>query len=110
MEDTLHLAAKIRMAGSVYNVDPHPLIIDGSILGQDGDAPFPFQVAAIHDPLLYLLIGPENAALAQKLVHQGGFAMVHVGDDGNIADVFVGHIYTSIFKKFSVKAQPYIIA
>ena len=37
-------------------------------------------------------------------------AMLHVGDDGNIADVFVGHIYTSIFKKFSVKAQPYIIA
>lgn len=94
------------MAGSVYNVDPHPLIIDGSILGQDGDAPFPFQVAAIHDPLLYLLIGPENAALAQKLVHQGGFAMVHVGDDGNVSNVL--HIIPIIFWSAKLQLLPYI--
>ena len=33
------------------------------------------------------LVFPEYAALLEHLVHQGGLAMVNVGDDGNVADI-----------------------
>ena len=59
--------------------------MNGGILGQYGDAPFPFQVAGVHDPFRNDLIIPENAALAEHFIHQGGFAVVNVGDDRDIA-------------------------
>ena len=43
------------------------------------------QVAGVHHPVLDLLVGPKGAALFQHLVDEGGFAVVDVGDDGNIA-------------------------
>ena len=36
--------------------------------------------------LVHLLVRGEGAGLAQKLVDQGGFAVVNVGDDGDVAD------------------------
>jgi hypothetical protein len=33
----------------------------------------------------------KGAGLAEKLVNHGGFAMVNVGNDGNVADLFNGH-------------------
>jgi hypothetical protein len=33
-----------------------------------------------------LLVVAEGAGLAQQLVDQGGFAVVNVGDDGDIAN------------------------
>ena len=61
--------------------------MDGGILGQYGDAPFPFQVAGVHDPVLHHLVFAEDAALPQHFVDQGGLAVVYVGDDGDIANV-----------------------
>jgi hypothetical protein len=34
----------------------------------------------------------KGARLAQELIDHGGFAMVDVGDDGDIADLFTAHI------------------
>jgi len=31
------------------------------------------------------LIGAKNAGFAEHVSHEGGFAVVHVGDDGDIA-------------------------
>ena len=39
----------------------------------------PLQVHGVHEPLVDLLVGPEQAALAEHGVHQGGFAVVDVG-------------------------------
>ncbi len=33
------------------------------------------------------LVGSEDAGLGQELVHQGGLAVVDVGDDGDVAKV-----------------------
>ena len=33
----------------------------------------------------HLLVGAEGAALAQQGVHEGGLAVVDVGDDGDVA-------------------------
>ncbi len=75
------------MARGVDNVDFGVLIKNGGVLGKDGDSPFPFDVIGIHDTFLHLLVGPEHAALLEQLVHQRGFAMVYVGDNGDVADI-----------------------
>ena len=61
------------------------LVPDGGVLGQDGDAPLPLQVAGVHHPVHHLLVLPVDAALLEHLVHQGGLAVVDVGDDGNVS-------------------------
>ena len=85
LQNTLHLAAKVGVAGGIHNVDFNPLVGGGGVLCQDGDAPLPLQVAGIHHPLLDHLVIPEGAPLLEHLVHQGGLSVVHVGDDGDIS-------------------------
>ena len=80
-----HLAAEIRVARGVHNVDLGVPVLNGGILSQDGNTPFPFQVAGVHDPFHNLLIFAVHAALLEHLVYQGGLAVVDVGDDGDIS-------------------------
>ncbi len=49
-------------------------------------------VAGVDHALGDLLVGAECAGLLQHLVHQGGLAVVNVGDDRNIAQIFLDHI------------------
>ena len=67
-----------------------PLWSDGGVLGQDGDALLPLQVAGVHDPLVDRLVGPEGPGLPEHGVDQGGLAVVDVGHDGHVADVVSG--------------------
>ena len=88
LQNPLYLAAKIGVAGGVHNIDLDAVVHHGGIFGEDGDAPLPLQVAGIHHALGHSLILAEHAALPQQLVHQGGLAVVHVGDDGHVAQIF----------------------
>jgi hypothetical protein len=38
----------------------------------------------------------ENAALVEHGVHQGGLAMIHVRDDGDIANIWVAASHESL--------------
>ena len=62
-----------------------PSIVDGRVLGENRDAALALQIIRVHDALGNLLIGAESAGLAEHGVHERGFAMVDVGDDGDIA-------------------------
>ena len=84
-QDALHLAAEIGVAGGVDNVDLGVAVLDGGIFGQDGDAPLPLQIAGVHYAVHDLLVFPVDAALLEHLVHQGGLAVVHVGDNGDVS-------------------------
>jgi hypothetical protein len=66
--------------------------MNGSVFGQDGNAPLPLDVARVHDAVLNLLVAVKYPALLKHLVYQGGFAMVYMGDDGNVSDVVSNHI------------------
>ena len=87
-KNTLYLAAKVRMAGRVYNVDLGVVIVNGGVLGHNGNAPLTLQVVAVHDPLFHHFILTEGAALAQHFVHQSGFAVVNMGNDCNVFYIF----------------------
>ena len=45
----------------------------------------------VHDAVLQLLIGPEDPGLAQHGVHQRGFAMIYVRNDGYISNGIYRH-------------------
>ncbi len=60
---------------------------DGGVLGKDGNAAFAFEVVGIHDTFFDVLVVAEGVRLAQETVHEGGLAVVHVGDDGDISEV-----------------------
>ena len=59
----LHLAAEIRVAGGVDDVDVRALVAHRAVLRQDGDAALALQVVGIHDPLLDVLVRGEGARL-----------------------------------------------
>ena len=94
-QDALHLAAEIGVAGRIHNVDLHAVVADGGVFGKDGNAALTLQIVGVHNALGHRLVAAENAALAQKLVDQRGFAVVDVRDDGNISDIR-SHIHTCV--------------
>ena len=91
LQHALHLAAEVRVAGGVHNVDLVAHVVHGGVLGQDGDAPLALDVAGVHHAVDGLLVLMVHAALLEHLVDQGRLAVVDVGDDGNVADIFTNH-------------------
>jgi hypothetical protein len=61
-----HLAAEVGVARGVDDVDLDPVPLHGAVLGRDGDAPFPLQVEAVHDPLAHLLPLAVHSALPEQ--------------------------------------------
>ena len=82
----LHLATEVGVSRGIDDVDPCALVLDGTVLGQNGDAALALQIVGVHHALVHLLVGPEGTGLAQQLVHQRGLAVVHVRDDRDVAD------------------------
>ena len=91
VEDALHLAAEVGVAGGVDDVDAGVLPVQGGHLGEDGDAALTLQVVRVHGALGHLLVLAEGARLRQQPVDQGGLAVVDVGNDGDIAQVHGAH-------------------
>jgi hypothetical protein len=83
----LHFAAEIAVARGVHDIDLGVVKKQRGILGQNGDAPLALQVVGIHHAFHQRFVGAENSALPQHGVHQRGFPMVYVGDDGDIANI-----------------------
>jgi len=79
------------VAGGVHQVDTDVFESDRAVLRGDGDSPLPFQVHGIHQALGHGLVVAEHAALAEHLVHQGGLAVIDMGNDRDIADMLVFH-------------------
>jgi len=84
-QDSLNLAREVDVSGGVDDVQGRVPEAHRRVLGQDGDAPLPLKIIGVHDPLNDLLTGAEDPCLTQEAVHEGGLAVVDVGDDGEVA-------------------------
>ena len=62
-------------------------MVDRRLLGEDRDPLLALEIARIHDPVDDGLVRAEGAGLAQHRVDQRGLAVVHVGDDRDVAQV-----------------------
>ncbi len=86
LERALHFAAKIGVARRIHDIDFHARIKHSRVLGKNGDAAFAFQIVRVHDALGHGLVVAESAALPKHGVDQRGLAVVHVGNDGDVAN------------------------
>ena len=91
-QHALDLAAEVGVARGVDDVDLDAVVLAGAVLGQNRDAALTLDVAGVHDALGHLLVGTESTGLLQHLVDQGGFAVVDVRDDRDVAEIFLNHI------------------
>ena len=83
----LDFSAEITVAGRVDDIDLRVLIEERRVFRQDGDAALAFQVVGVHHSLHHHLVVAEYATLMEHGVHQGGFTVVDVGDDGDVANL-----------------------
>jgi hypothetical protein len=90
VEHALHFPSKISVARGVDDVDLVARVPDGSIFGKDGDATLTLQIVGVHDSFCHCLVGAEDLGLLQHGIHEGGLAVIDVGDDGDVADVTAG--------------------
>ncbi len=92
-QHAFHFTAKVGVARGVNQVDLGDLfrdrigVVDGDILGQNGDAAFTFERIRVEQGVLSDLAVAEVSALAQQRIDQRGLPMVNVGNDGYISNV-----------------------
>ena len=91
VEHALHLAAEVGVARRVDDVDFYVAVADGNILRKDGNAALALQVVVVEYEFARLLVLAEEVAGHQHLVHERGFPVVNVSDDGNVADLLHVH-------------------
>ena len=89
-QGALDFAAEVAVAGRVDDIDFGVVEKERGVFGEDGDAALALEVVGIHDALDDGFVGAEDAGLPEHGVDEGGFAVVDVGDDGDVANV-LGH-------------------
>src|SRR5713226_3028354 len=89
-QGALDFTAEIAVAGSVDDIDFGVVEKERGVFGEDGDAALALEVVGIHDALDEGFVGAEDAGLTEHGVDEGGFAVVDVGDDGDVANI-LGH-------------------
>ncbi len=89
LEGALDFAAKIGVSGRVHDIDFYALVKYGRVLGEDGDTALAFQIVRVHDALGNRLVVAESAALPEHGVNQRGLAVIHVGNNGDVANAWV---------------------
>jgi hypothetical protein len=87
-QPALDLPSEVGMTGRVDDVDLPVAERDGGVLGEDRDALLALEVHGVHDALRHVLVLPERAGLPEHRVDQRGLAVVDVGDDGDVAEIF----------------------
>ncbi len=85
-QDALHLTAEVRVTRGVNDIDARVLVVDRRVLGEDGDAALTLQIVGVQHTGGHSLTVAEDAGLLQQGIHQGGFAVVDVSDDRNVAN------------------------
>ena len=83
----LDLAAEVRVAGGVDDVQPDAADVDGRLLREDRDALLALEVPRVHHAVHHGLVVAEGARLAEQRVHEGGLAVVDMGDDRDVPEI-----------------------
>ena len=87
IEDALDLAAEIGVARRIDDIDPGVVPNQRGRLGENGDAALALEVVRIERAFEHALVLAERAGLLQEPVDQRGFAVVDMGDNGDVAEI-----------------------
>ena len=86
-QDTFDFTTEIGVARGINDVDTGLAPLNCCRLCHNGNAAFAFQIVAVHGAFINALVVTIDARLAEHRIDEGGFAMVNVSDDGDIAQV-----------------------
>ena len=86
-QSAFNFTAEVRVSGCVDDVDVCAFPADRAVFGQNGDAAFALNSVVVHDGINDFFVFGECAGLAQQLVNHGGFAVVNVGNDGDVSNL-----------------------
>lgn len=86
--NALHFSAEIGVTRSIHDINQVIFIRNRGVFGQNRNAPFTLQIVRVHDAFLHHFIVAVCAGLLEKLIHERRLAMVNVGDNSDIANVF----------------------
>ena len=75
------------MSRSINDIDPVVIPAKRRVLRENGNTAFFFQVIGVHDALDFAEAFTQRAGLFQQFVHQCGFAMVDMGNNGYVSQV-----------------------
>ena len=64
--------------------------MDRGVLGENRDPALALEFVAVHGAFSNAFVGAERATLVQQGVDQRGFAVVDVGDDGDVTSERIG--------------------
>jgi hypothetical protein len=87
-QNAFDLAAEIGVAGRIDDVDAIVLPAKRRVLREDRDTPFAFEHVGVHDPVWRRGTRSERAGLLQQLVDKRGLAVIDVGDNGDVTELF----------------------
>src|SRR5579883_2119940 len=90
LQHALDLAAEIRVAGRIDDVQLDVAVVDRRILREDGDAALALERIRIHHASLDALPLTENAALTQHLIDERGLAVIDVRNDRDVTNIGPG--------------------
>ncbi len=90
LQHAFDLAAEIRMARRVHDVELYVPVADRRVLGKDRDAAFAFERIRVHDARRDVLPFAKDAALFEHGVHEGRLAVIDVSDNGDVSEVWAG--------------------
>ena len=86
------------MTRCIYNIDFNVAVHDRTVFGIDRNSPFPLDIVAVHYTVGYLFVGPKDAALIEKSVHQSRLSRIYMSDNGYIYDfLFFSHENSFIY-------------
>ena len=92
VQDALNLSTEIGMAGRIDDVDLNVLVVDGDILGKNGDTALALLVIRVKNTLLHFLIIAEHVRCPQQAVNKCRFTMIDMSDDGDVAKILLLHV------------------
>ncbi|EJX06427.1 hypothetical protein EVA_05464 [gut metagenome] len=85
-EDTFNFTAEVRVPRGVNDINVAAFVFNGTVLGQNGNAAFLFNITGVHHAFGNLLVVTEGTGTLQKTVNHRGLTVVNVGNDRNITD------------------------
>src|SRR5215475_282372 len=87
LEHTLYLTTKIRVTRSINYIYFNTVVHHGSILTENCNASFFFEIIAIHDQFTGFLIVAENLGSMKDFIYKRGFTMIDVGYNRDVPDL-----------------------
>jgi hypothetical protein len=99
-DDTFDLATKVGVAWCINQIDFHTAVMDRDVLCQNRDPTLTFQIVAIQNAFTTQFGISVLATLAQQAINQGCFAMVDVGNNDDVTDVFAAQVSFASNREF----------